>query len=671
MIEPSASRLLTGRSSPDRRPLELRAGPLVALLDGADLRHLRFGDVELVQRVYVAVRDAPWNTIPADHADWHVDAGADRFTVRFRASHRHEAIAFDWDGSIEGTPAGVIRYTMDGVCHGSFQYSKIGFNVHHALTGSVGRPYRAQTAGGELRGSLPEAIDPQRIVGGTLSGMFDPYEELAIEVVDGVEAVIHLEGDLLELQDHRNWTDANFKSYATPLALGFPFDSVDGLRIRQVLTIQARGGVARAAPKREPVIEIAEPLGRRLPAIGFGQPSHGRPLSTGEAVRIAALRPAHLRVDLQLASGSVADDLDRAAADARAVGADLELAISADEGSGPALSDLAARLGALDVRVARVLVYLAADGFSPLSALTPAPVVRLVREKLAPVIGDVVFAGGTNQNFSDVNRDRPTDPVMTGLCFSTSPTVHAADDASVMENIAGQGEVVRMARSFSGDRAICVSPVTLATRFGPYPAGPAAPGDLPPSVDVRQASLFGAAWTAGALKYLAEAGAASVTVFETTGWRGTIETDAGNPDPERFPSTPGDAFPLYHVLRDLGGWSDGILLGARSSDPLRTEALALTMPDGRWHVLVACLVPESINVTVTGLPDGMAHVRMLDIDTALGAMRDPEAFRATGEPSQVRDGRLVVKLGAYAVARIDAVPAVHTTSSTATTSTKR
>jgi hypothetical protein len=656
VIGSSAARLLTGRSRPDPRPLELRAGPFVALLDGADLRHVRVGDVELVQRVYVAVRDAPWNTIPAEYTSWQVDVGEDRFTVRFRASHRHAAIAFDWEGSIEGTPDGVIRYTMDGVCRGSFQYSKIGFNVHHALAGSVGRPYRAQTAGGELHGSLPEAIDPQRIVGGTLSGMFDPYEELAIEVVDGVEAVIRLDGDLMELQDHRNWTDANFKSYATPLALGFPFDSVDGLRIRQVLTIQARGGVAMASPKRDPVIEIGEPLGRRLPAIGFGQPSHGRALSAHEAARIAALRPAHLRVDLQLANGFVADDLERAAGDARAVGADLELALSANEGSGPALADLAARLGALDVRVARVLVYLAADGFSPLSALTPAPVVRLVRRELEPVTGEIVFAGGTNQNFSDVNRDRPTDPVMTGLCFSTSPTVHAADDTSVMENIAGQGEVVRMARSFSGDRAICVSPVTLATRFGPYPAGPAAPGDLPPSVDVRQASLFGAAWTAGALKYLAEAGAASVTVFETTGWRGTVETDAGSPDPERFPSTPCDVFPLYHVLRDLGGWSDGMLLGATSSDPLRTEALALATPDGGWHVLVACLAPESVRVTLSGMPDGPARVRLLDIETVPEAVHHPDAFRASGATVEIRRGRLALTLGAYAVARIDVAP---------------
>ena len=160
MNDVAAQRRLTGRDHAAPSPLELRAGPLTALLDGADLRHVRAGGTELVQRVYVAVRDAPWNTIPATFSDWHREIGPDRFRITFRASHRYEAIAFDWDGSIEGGPDGVIRYTMDGVCHGVFAYSKIGFNVHHALEGSVGRPYLATTADGPLTGVLPEAIAP-------------------------------------------------------------------------------------------------------------------------------------------------------------------------------------------------------------------------------------------------------------------------------------------------------------------------------------------------------------------------------------------------------------------------------------------------------------------------------------------------------------------------------
>jgi hypothetical protein len=211
-----------------------------------------------------------------------------------------------------------------------------------------------------------------------------------------------------------------------------------------------------------------------------------------------------------------------------------------------------------------------------------------------------------------------------------------------------------MARSFSGDRAICVSPVTLATRVGPYPAGPAAPGDLPPSVDIRQASLFGAAWITSALKHLAESGAASVTAFETTGWRGTVETDVGNPMPDRFPSNAGDVFPLYHVLSDLGEWRGANIVRATSSDPLRVEALAIETPDGARHLLVACLVPESVNVTLSGLRDGMARIRMLDLGTGLQAMRDPDVFRVSGEPFEIKSGRASVTLGAYAVARIDA-----------------
>ena len=190
-----------GRPEPPDRPLVLHAGPVRVLLDGPDLRHVRIGGAELVQRVYVAVRDAPWNTIPARTSDWVVAHDDDRFRATFAASHRHEDIAFDWKGVIEGTPDGVIRYELDGVCHGSFRYSKIGFNVHHALDGAIGRHYRAETATGEVTGVLSSDIDPQRIVDGTLTGMFAPYSEIAIEVVDGLEAIIALEGDLLELQD--------------------------------------------------------------------------------------------------------------------------------------------------------------------------------------------------------------------------------------------------------------------------------------------------------------------------------------------------------------------------------------------------------------------------------------------------------------------------------------
>ncbi len=636
------------------RPLELHAGPLTAQLDGADLRHIRVAGVELVQRVYVALRDAPWNTIPALTSDWVVASGPDRFKITFMARHRHEDISFHWRGVIEGTPDGVIRYEMDGQCRGVFRYSKIGFNIHHALDGSVGRPYRARTERGERTGVLPADIDPQRIVGGTLSGMFEPYSELAIEVVDGVEAVVALEGDLLELQDHRNWTDANFKSYATPLALGFPFDSTDGQRIRQVLTIRARGEAPPAVVVSDPFVTIGAPTGLGLPAMGLGDASHGETLAPSEVALLRTIAPEHLRVDLALRPGGWRTVLERAVADATALGTALELAVAANEGSVEQLGVLAAHLRDAAVRIARVLVYPLADGFSAFVTTTPAAIVSLVRDALRPVTGEVVFAGGTHQSFADVNRDRPTDPVLTGLCVGVCPTFHAADDRSIVENLTGQSDVVRFAAAIAAPRSIHVSPVTIATRFGPYPAGPARPGDLPPAVDPRQASLLGAAWTVGSAAALASAGAASVTWYETSGWQGVIERPQGSPMPDRFPSVAGQVFPLYHVLADLAAWRTTGLRATSSSDPLRVVALAVGEGDD-IAALVANVTPEPQRVRVDGLGGGVARVRVLDEATATWALEEPARFRADpGAPVPVRSGSMTLTLGAFAVARISA-----------------
>ena len=51
-------------------------------------------------------------------------------------------------------------------------------------------------------------------------------------------------------------------------------------------------------------------------------------------------------------------------------------------------------------------------------------------------------------------------------------------------------------------------------RHTPYASAappPVPAGELPPQVDVRQMSLFGAGWTLGSLKYLAESGVSSAT----------------------------------------------------------------------------------------------------------------------------------------------------------------
>src|SRR5262249_61927265 len=107
-----------------------------------------------------------------------------------------------------------------------------------------------------------------------------------------------------ETEDQRNWTDASFKTYSTPLALGFPHRAEPGRRMRQVVRIGA-GGVGEAAPRRPdgPVeIELGD-LVSRLPPVGLGASSLVRPLSGREAQQLAALGAAHPRGGVALAEG--------------------------------------------------------------------------------------------------------------------------------------------------------------------------------------------------------------------------------------------------------------------------------------------------------------------------------------------------------------------------------
>ena len=104
------SERILGRPDPPAPPIELRAGPVRYLLDGIDIRHVREGAVELVERVYMAVRDAPWNTIPGVVSGLAITSEDDASQVTFHVQHRHEDIDLEWDGLIDGGPDGTVRY---------------------------------------------------------------------------------------------------------------------------------------------------------------------------------------------------------------------------------------------------------------------------------------------------------------------------------------------------------------------------------------------------------------------------------------------------------------------------------------------------------------------------------------------------------------------------------
>jgi hypothetical protein len=641
-------RVRHGRNEPPVERRKLRAGPIDLELEGVDLRYVRAGDIELLRRLYVAVRDRNWGTLPIEIHNLEVEDAGDSFHVTFEARHRQHDIDFRWQGELKGGADGSIDYAMRGTAESEFLYNRIGFCILHPAE-NAGRRYRARTPDGQIAGQLPDTIGPQLWEGGFPKPIFPSFDELEIEVADGLAAHFELEGDLFETEDQRNWTDASFKTYSTPLQLGYPHQAEPGKRIDQRIRLTLDGTIPAAAAEAGDAvrIELGEPVGP-LPKLGLGQSTHGDKLSAREAELLRALRLDHLRVELDL-DGDWRAELERGVQTAQALGCELELAVFLGDDPQPALDDLAAALGEAGASIARVLVFRHGEHSTGAEAMS------LARERLGGAVGDAPLAGGSNALFTEVNRTRPEVDAVDGVAFALNATVHAIDDTSVMETPGVHGETVRSAGAFSGGLPIHVGPVTFNQRANPFATGAEPepdPEELPPQVDARQPSLLGAAWTLTSAKSLAEAGADSVTYFETTGWRGVLETETGSPMPEHFPSQPGAVFPLYHVLADLGEAKGAEVVATTSSRPLAVASLALRRGEA-LTVLVANLTPMEERCVLASLPDGEASVRTLDEETVLQAADEPEAFRSRSETATVTDGRLELTLLPYAVVRLD------------------
>jgi hypothetical protein len=111
---------------------------------------------------------------------------------------------------------------------------------------------------------------------------------------------------------------------------------------------------------------------------------------------------------------------------------------------------------------------------------------------------------------------------------------------------------------------------------------------------------------------------------------------------------------MWHVFADVGEFMEGRVLASDSSQPLVFNGLALR-EGSRYRVLVANHTVEPQAVTIIGL-DGRWSLKALDETTADSALSDPEGYRdSAGQVVEAEDGRLVIELRPYAIARLDKV----------------
>lgn len=600
-----------------------------------------------MRAVYVAVRDEHWRTVPGTISNLEIRDLHDSFTISYDCVHQESGIDFRWKAEVTGNIDGTIVWRMNGQALSSFQKNRIGFCVLHPLAEFIGRSCQIKHTNGSIEHScFPVVVAPHQ--------PFVDMAAMSFRVNQDLEVQLLFSGDVFETEDQRNWSDASFKTYSTPLALPYPVWLREGTTVSQALTLVLQGPLPsfKEEPRRdaEVTLTLHPDVRTKLPRIGFKFAGSKYRLSDVGVHRFNDLDADHLSADLHPGNLASEEAFWDAVEEANRLSLPLEVVLHADTEL-PALTRVLREIAARKVHIISWLSDVAMESPD-----------RIAERRKLESIAPVVF--GAAGNFAELNRRRPSVPPVAGVWFSLNPQVHATDDTTLIENLGALPSVLSSIRAWNGMGAITVSPVTLKppVNIG-LERNPIAESDdgFANNVDQRQCSLLGAGWTLGTLKHLAEGGVASVTFYETAGYRGVMETESGAPL-SRFRSVPNAVFPMYHVFSDVAAYKHGEVVYSKSSDPLRVESLAMIQAS-TLRVLVANLCAKDMKVHLKlAASVGDAALLAIDESNVELCMIQPEVRRFLS-PQQliVDEGSLHFDLKPYAIARIDA--AISTLSS--------
>jgi hypothetical protein len=644
--EASRAVKLCGTEDVDPSSRVLVAGPLSAELENGQLRYIRFDGVEVLRAIAYLVRDENWGTFTPALDELKIDEHSGGFTVTYRATCQDAKRTLIYEARIDGRTDGSLAFEVVAEPVTDVETNRTGFVVLHPVKGVAGFPLKVlHVDGREVTSKFPATVDPDC--------PFRDIRALSHEVTPGVWATCTMEGDTFEMEDHRNWSDASFKTYVRPLARPWPYTLPKGEKFEQIVRLSIAGKAAgTAASSGDRPIEIA--LGQEIgtcPKIGIGMPAEEAEAALQSIELVRQLGPKWLvcQVDLRQGHGPRELDLYRRLGDQ--TGADIVLEIVTTGGMDPAgdLQPLGEAVRAAGLKPSAVTVFPAEDMKSvlPGSSWPAMPSFQEIYAAARDAFPGVTLGGGMVTYFTELNRKRPPAALLDYVTHTTCPNVHAPDDRSVMETLEALPYQIQSTRAFMGAQIpYRIGPSQLGCRENPYGKATAPNPDngrvCLSRIDPRQRGLFNAAWIVGYVAALARGGIEAVALGAPMGPFGHIyrRTDFAQP---YFDTLAQEAvYPSFHVIAGLARLSGKPLREVALSQDGAIEAIAVA--DGEETVLwIANLSAGPRKVT---LPSGVRTVALLDEITFGPATAGADALRKLRAPANEQS----LDLDAYAVA---------------------
>ncbi len=520
---------------------QVSVGPLSFLYTQSGLRRISWHGTELVRAIGWPIRDENWGTYPQEVVS-EVINDDDEFDAKLTFSSGEGRLVCDLHirANLNGELLADLTMTPKD---GAFSTNRAGFTILHPITGVAGAPLLVTRPDGTHAATeFPERIQPDQPVK-EISGLSYGVDAQFVE--------IHFDGEVFEMEDQRNWSDASFKAYCVPLVHPFTYDITE--ITKQSVRIQFSGGAA--STKRD-----EDAKGIRFYNSGQRALDIGIALETGWAKKglIQSLRPSHV----SLRTSPKAEDLQQLCASARNAGAvDLELVLPDDEDVAEGLKEVAEALSKEGIEPQRAIAlrrsYLASHqpvGPWP-SGPTPNEMLPLVREAFP----NALVGGGMLTNFTELNRCRPDANVCDYITHGLTPLVHAGDDMSVLETLEALPQIFSSAEALAQGKPYRLGLASIGMRSNPYGAAVAENPDqvrrTMARIDPRHRGLFGAAFAVGVLASTESSKVEALCLGAPKGPFGLVYEPADYPQ-AGYDGTDRVVYPLFHVVREVCALAD-------------------------------------------------------------------------------------------------------------------
>jgi hypothetical protein len=622
-------RVGTDETSPESIPL--KAGALTADLVAGGLRTIRYQGREVLRAIAYVVRDKDWGTFNPLISDFACHQDGNQFTVTYRARCINSELgqALEYETRITGNANGLITFEVTAEPRTPFLTARCGFAVLHPLEGIVAQPAIIEHVDGSReQATFPDLIAPSQ-----------PFKEIrAIEhqVAPGITARCRMTGDIFEMEDQRNWSDASYKTYVRPLALPWPYVMDAGVRNQQavelLITDSSAGAPKTLDAKPDAVeLEMGEPDGT-FPQIGVA--INPREIATALAHPdvLKRLQPQLLLFHFDPTAGHGREHLAgfrEIAQIAEASRCALELVVPAQRDVKDELHEIAAMATEVNLKLSAVLVSPAVDRQSTLpgSPWPPCPPLAEIYQAAREAFPGVAIGGGMLTYFTELNRKRPPVELLDFVSHCTCPIVHAADDLSVMQTLEAMPSITRSARAIMGkDKPYWIGPSTIGMRQNPYGSrvmnNPENRRITMTDHDPRQTSLFAAAWMIGYAAATAEGHLQILTVGALTGPLGLASANAAGAITYH---------PAFHAAQGLAAMGGHLRYRCRSSRPDAIAAVAGTDRDGNRVAWIANLTGQN-QVIMLGGEMVISQIHVLDEES----FAQPRAVSADGSSIELR-----------------------------------